>query len=402
MKKIGIIGTSNSVTIGGYIDALKFDFEVVNFSSGRVPVFYHIRTFLNYQSLLSDCDYILIDHYVNDYNFYDDNLGPDYIKHIKNFYLMLNSLNKPVINIFFPILNINDHRRYYDDVLKLSNGCGFYSLNLNKYNFESTHFTDAIHLLKEVSFFVGLELSNYLDNNHLKPFYRNSIDELQYYLVSAADISSQTSVKLHNFNNTLMSFDYVNIDSYVNVRVKENSFLLSIGYYNPESYISYSVCIDGNSYTLPGVKYFHESIISNSLSSSVHLSPVPSGVDVKCLMDRGPAQQSDSLSCANIVELLMFSGFSEEGIVIHPLAPMEVELDLSSGLKGMFPINSRLITESDINAIRDAATEIGEKNLNLSVELMSIAKRARPTGPYIIKKYNELSLLKKLKLKKGG
>jgi hypothetical protein len=395
VKKIGIIGTSNSVMVGNYIDALKIDFEIVNLSSGRVPVFYHIRTLLNYQSALSDCDYILIDHYINDYNFYDHNLGPDYIKHIKNFYFMLNRLNKPVINIFFPILNINDNRRYYDDVIELSNGCGFYSLNLNKYNFESTHFIDAIHLVKEVSFFVGLELSSYLNNNHLKPYYLKSTDESQYYMVSAEDISSQTSVKLHKFKNTLMSFDYVNIDSNVNVRVKENFLLISIGYYNPESHISYGVCIDGNNYTLPGVKYFHESIFPDALSSSVHLSPVPSGVDVKCLMDRGPAQRSDSLSCANIVELLMFSGFFEEGETIHSLAPMEIALDLNRRLKGLFPNNSRLISESDIDTIRDAATEIGEKNLNLSVELISIAKRARPTGPYIIKKYNELILLKK-------
>jgi hypothetical protein len=394
MKKIGVIGTSNSVMVNNYIAALKIDFEVVNFSSGRVPVFFHIRTFLNFKAEISSCDYIIIDHYINDYNFYNNKLGTDYIKHIENFYLMLSGLNIPIVNMFFPVFGIDNDSCYYKDVLRLSNEYGFYSLNLNDYDFQKEHFSDSIHLIKEISFLVGLELSNYLKNNNLDIVSRiNFSEDPNYYIVSAKDISSQTTTRLFSFKNRLMNFDYIEIGSSIYIDIKEGATLVSIGYYNPEKDVSYGISIDGHNYSLSGVKYFHEAISSQSTDSIINLRPLTQEDKAESLMGRESVQSKELFFRANIVELLLFTNtFSQNKI---KSAHVKIDLDLNTRLKGLFPVNSRLIAETDIDIIRDAATKIGERDLNLSLDLISIAKRTRPKGPFIIKKYNELSLLKK-------
>lgn len=396
MKKIGVIGTSNSVMISNYIDALKIDFEVVNFSSGRVPVFYHIRTLLSFQAEISSCDYIIIDHYINDYNFYSNKLGADYIKHIENFYLMLSGLNIPIVNMLFPIFRIDNDTCYYKDVLRLSNEYGFHSLNLNDYDFQKEHFSDSVHLIKEVSFFIGLELSNYLTNNDLDVVsHINLSEEPNYYIVSAKDISTQTTAQLFSFKNSLMSFDYIEVGSNIRIDIRKESVLVSIGYYNPERNAAYGISIDEHSYVLSGVKYFHEAILSESTASTIRLGPLAQEDKAESLMGRETMQGKELFFSANIVELLMFTNtFSQNKI---KSAHTKIDLDLNIRLKGLFPVNSRLIAEADIDIIRDAATEIGERDLDLSLDLIRIAKRTRPRGPFIIKKYNELSLLKDTK-----
>ncbi|MDN2664389.1 hypothetical protein OW492_13515 [Psychromonas sp. 14N.309.X.WAT.B.A12] len=119
--KIIIVGTSNSVMGNkGFIESLRIDNEVIQLSSGRTPFLCTLKTIMLNQKLIESSDILIIDHYINDINFYVLEKGPDYIKMVKDFYIYLSSLNVNVLNLMFPILGLKS-RKAYNFMKKLLN-----------------------------------------------------------------------------------------------------------------------------------------------------------------------------------------------------------------------------------------------------------------------------------------
>ena len=230
--KIVVIGTSNSVKGNkGFIEALRLNHEVIQLSSGRNPFFYHIRTIENNRDIIKSCDLLIIDHYVNDVNFYRNSLGIEYENICKIFYRYLNSLNIYVLNLLFPIKDIQkrETRIYYDFILNLSRANFISVIDLNCYDFPPHYYEDSIHITNDVSYIFGLFLGDLLidilidqklepDTSFINPF-------------SLINLSSIYTSNLANiYCNKLVNIKYIDVQETFLIKIAETSRLLSIGY----------------------------------------------------------------------------------------------------------------------------------------------------------------------------
>ena len=162
--QISILGTSNSVLKGGYTAALAVEFQAENLSSGRVPVHALIHKVTLEQDRLRASRVIIVDHWVNDVLEYLDNVPADeYRTHLGNFYALLAQLGVPVLNIFFPILNLTQRDRTHLDFLRqMSLNNGFDVIDLNDSGFENHHLSDRAHIRRNIAFTFGLRLAPHL------------------------------------------------------------------------------------------------------------------------------------------------------------------------------------------------------------------------------------------------
>ena len=168
--KIVILGTSNSVMGGnGFIKALMLDHEVIQLSSGRVPFFYHIKTIQNNKALIESSDLLLIDHYINDVNFYSEAIGEVYNELCKDFYTFLSSINTRIINVLFPIRDLKERDTliYYKQIKHLSILHSVSVLDLNEAPFSKHHFSDNIHITHDTSYAFGIVLGKELLHSDL-------------------------------------------------------------------------------------------------------------------------------------------------------------------------------------------------------------------------------------------
>ncbi|MDV2857233.1 hypothetical protein [Oceanimonas sp. CAM02] len=274
---IVVIGASNSAMHSNYVDALKLRHKVNNLSSGRNPIHYYIKTLIENHNLLKACDLIIIDHVVNDINFYlnkTKDLGVEYKTHIENFYSLITHLNKPTINILFPILSIKneDYSNRYRYFSELSESLGITYLDLSRVKFNENDFIDKYHIKRERSFTLGLYLLNTInifleyqksDNHDHHDYFASNF----YNLVTAKDICSE---KVNEFKNSLLKLKYINgeyfnlIDTEINTITKtdsENS-IISFGYFNEKDQLNcFEIKTKRNDnliYTVNGKGYYHE------------------------------------------------------------------------------------------------------------------------------------------------
>ena len=173
--KIAIVGTSNSI-MGekGYVQALREENEVIQFSAGRMPFLGGFNTILKNKKLIEECDFLLLDHYVNDINFYASRCGSEYIKYCEIFYQYLSTLNVRIVNIFFPIRNLHERDSifFYHEVIRISEENGIPVLNLNECDFKNHHYIDHIHLNNDASYALGVILCSFFKSNAVgrKPY----------------------------------------------------------------------------------------------------------------------------------------------------------------------------------------------------------------------------------------
>ena len=107
--KIVVLGTSNSVMGNkGFLQSLSISHEVIQLSSGRVPFYYHVLTLMKHLDVVMEADVVLLDHYVNDVNYYSRMMGDDYHQNLDEFYMSLSSLNVRILNVLFPIFGIEN------------------------------------------------------------------------------------------------------------------------------------------------------------------------------------------------------------------------------------------------------------------------------------------------------
>lgn len=393
--KIVLIGTSNSVMGGnGFIKALRLDHEVIQLSSGRVPFFYHIKTIENNKKLVESADLLLLDHYINDLNFYVEALGPTYVQLCEDFYTLLSSINTRILNIFFPIRNIQERSTidYYERVKQLSNLHSLSILDLNEVTFSEFHFKDNIHLSHDASYAFGLVLGKELLLSDIgeKPA-GGYCHNMPFKVVNISAMKDGNNIK--SFSNSLMSINYLEVENKFIVNVPNSAKLLSLGYLRMKNQAGNSgVIINGHQLGLRGTGYFHE-CIDVELFGTLDVSPIlDKNLTVTNLMGRG--ETKGDFSYCYLTEFFFYDKSSSFQIK-NPIRSSFI-----IRLPNLIDVVDRVCVKDEsfklpklkpktIDLIRKLAISQENDDIEVAFDLMKLAKLARPTGSVIKEKLKQ-------------
>lgn len=231
--RIFVLGTSNSVMTEGYVKALKLKHEVINFSLGRVPCIYHIKVVLEKRKEIENCDILIVEHYINDINHYIKVFGEVHFDYCKDLYEILSCLNVNIINLFYPILGINEHQnnRFYKELLNLSDYYDLETVDLNKLYNEPKYFKDKLHLREDLSFVFGYQLSDILNELPWKTPVGGALIESAYTFLSAKELNIGCENTIKKYTNSLISIDFLDLKNDFYLKMPEASYLVAIGYF---------------------------------------------------------------------------------------------------------------------------------------------------------------------------
>lgn len=400
--RIVVVGTSNSVMGNkGFLESLRLEHEVIQLSCGRVPFFFHLRTLISHMDLIESCDLLIIDHYVNDVNFYHSKLGFEYEKLCHEFYNFLSTLNINVINILFPIqgLGVNFSKYYYELVLSLCDLNSISVIDLNKLDFKAHHFQDVLHLSHDVSYAFGIVLAGILNNKAhdfklLRPF-GGMCKKNPFYLV---DLARSNNLETNIFKNSLIELKYVDVKNNILIKTDKGHRLLSVGFLRPKSSFGLSGMIINNinRVALDGIGYSHEAL-DFDVFGDVNISPIFSeSTTEKNLMGR--KESKGSFTYLYLVDLLFHSGSEME---FSPAKRKVLDFDVSNTINLANRLFKKPSAENKfhdllprtVDKIRDMAIDIESKDIEIAKDLMRIAYLARPNGPFIKKKLEEYESL---------
>ena len=217
--KIVVVGTSNSV-IGnkGYLVSLGVEHNIVQLSQGRTNFYHHITTILNNREMIEAADVLIIDHYVNDVNFYYEKLEAEYSDICEQFYQLLSALNTHVVNILFPIIDLKTRESFevYRVVNNLSKQYKINLLDLNTYKLNNSFFRDKIHINTATSYALGIVLSsalNELVSMNDKP--NDGVYEEPPFIVKRfQDLVKENPLR---FQNSLVDIEYIELEKPVSI-----------------------------------------------------------------------------------------------------------------------------------------------------------------------------------------
>lgn len=217
----------------GYVKALKTKHEVVNFSLGRVPCIYHIKVILERRMEIENCDLLIVDHYINDINRYFKRFGEKHFSYCEDLYAILSSLNVNILNILFPLLNIekNINNYLYKKILNISTYFNIELIDLNRKYVDELTFRDKLHLRVDLSFNFGSWLGDALDAINWKKPTTGSLIEACYFSIKASDLQYFSENKVENYENSLISINYLELKKNINFSFDKSCQLIAIGYF---------------------------------------------------------------------------------------------------------------------------------------------------------------------------
>ena len=371
--KIVVLGTSNSVMGNkGFIQALSLTHDVVQLSSGRVPFYYHILTALKNIDVIENADLVLIDHYVNDVNYYARRMGEDYLKGLEEFYLFLSSLNVRILNLFFPIFDISKLPSFWvlEKVKELSGSHSISYLDLNEVGFTENNFANEEHINHSASYALGLILSRELklDGMGEKPTGGELVSNPYSYFDAT---SFEGSGVVSNFKNSLLSIDYLDLKTELILDLHESQRLISLGYLKPKLKQGHSgVSINMNDVGLSDHGYFHE-VVNFPVFGRLSLCPIVSAdAEIRNLIGRGTS--SGEFSYTYLVDFLVYD---ERKQMVVTRAERNV---FSINCEGIVQITERLslvatekpiLSNKTIKVIRDYAIDLESQDMKASLEV---------------------------------
>ncbi len=286
--KIAIVGTSNSV-IGtkGYIQALKQEHDVIQLSSGRVPFYAGIKTIVENRQLIESCDLLIIDHYINDVNYYGSRLGTEYREHLELYYQLLASLNVNIVNLLFPMqkLEQRDAVDMYHQALSLCHKYKISIIDLNNLDIDNSFYIDHIHLSHDVSYVLGECLNQAFSVQSWPVVTNGSCEAFPFYIVDAKALAEDDK-QLGHFKNSLVDVEYFKLEEELSIPRKEHESLIAIGLLRDKDIIGCSgFSLNGKEWALSGFGYFLEKIDERTYGD-ITLSPLKGSKEVANLMGR--------------------------------------------------------------------------------------------------------------------
>jgi len=292
---------------------------------------------MNNKELIEQSDLLIIDHYVNDIDFYADELGSKYRDECEIFYKLLASINTHVLNVLFPILDLRTRNSfgYYEHVKLLSDKYQIPLLDLNEYAFQPNHFRDPVHIKRRPSYALGLALSDVIDNQFKCAPYGGRVKYNPFEVIDSEFIATLNSAnEKGNFRNKLIDIDYVDIKHEVSVELQGRE-VKSIGYVHPKKAKNNSgIILNNKCLSLVAGGYFHESFDDGVCNDSVLSIKPLLGVfqHIPSLMKREVI--SGNFDYLHITELLIKSDrnieYKAATKVLH-----KFEIDLKSSYKKM-------------------------------------------------------------------
>ncbi|WP_176503773.1 hypothetical protein [Cobetia sp. 5-11-6-3] len=424
--KIAVLGTSNSVMKKGYLNEMQShkDLNITSYCSGRNPIFFHIKQLLLNINEIKKCDCLIIENYVNDVNYYlpkysEAGLDYWYIEHVKVFYSLLSLLNKPVLNLMFPIYNIGYRASRYLQLKELAKNFGHSVLDLNNVGFGWGAYQDDVHLKPHISAYLSRTIieccSKVVDDFK----YSNSdifdLTKIPYLVVPANAVDGVEEENIETFENTLLKFNYLRLEEHwYEYKIPQRfhgSKLLSLGYYNPKDK-PHGIKIKGNEYAsydvygLVGKGYYHESLQQPiPVEASFFISGYTSSdeqVKHDILMSRGHCNSINDVGF--VVDFLLYNEelFGEYKLTLTnqvnvdnafefdtiPISENLLKVDL---LTPEIPLQERFSRLNDsvkknhkANVIRDLALSFEDMgDIHTAYRLMYQASLLRPDGPFI-------------------
>lgn len=387
---ITIIGTSNSVLgRNGYIKSLEIKHKVVNISSGRNPVFYHIENIVSSRDLIESSDLLLLDFFSN-VGFFDIE---NYQKHVINMLEIASAMNVVVVNLMFPVKDMaGKFEAWYKFVVDASEECQIPMLDLNMVNFPNECFLDNIHINKKTSYLLGFHLSSEFEKIAHLEVQGGDILSLPYEFFQASTLFDETN----RFENSLVGIDYKFLcgGESIDLKIDAPSQLICISYFN-EKGVPGALSINGKEYALHGDLYFVETTEDFiKVEDSIKIEAVKFKGNLKSLMNRGDIVSM--FNGFNFVSLGLYN-FSDVNIIKANRSKVSFELSSFGYFLLMFneyndEVSGKSLSESftryEVDAVRDAAIMYESKDINHSYLLMSVAKKCRPDGDFILRKYN--------------
>ncbi|UWR28365.1 hypothetical protein K3757_18805 (plasmid) [Sulfitobacter sp. S223] len=400
MTKIYILGTSNSVLgVKGYAEALGLQHEVTNRSSGRNSLIYHIGHILENRAEIESHDLLIIDHYVNDANFYCGFFGDQYPQYLEMLYQLLATLNLPVLNLMFPCIS-HDYPEVCDQVREISAQYGITVLDLNEAGFRPEHFRDPVHLNRYASYMMGLFLLQSLARG-IGP--RPAGGMLRSYplrVISAQEFTPD--LPLHSLENSVSRIRYVQLDGERTLPLEQGEKVISIGYFrDPKESLLQGFMLDGKPY----------GVLAKDFGSFQEMTSMPLGVQTSIAPLVGPCERVQVLarkvyisgdftqSCiTNLVvqnSAVTFSGdFANHTVFDVTMDGLVSAVDASASKAQAVPSKTPVVTPKvhpeTIDFLRDTALSQDSTELDRAVDLMELAHFYRPKGAFIANKLEEL------------
>lgn len=393
--KIVVVGTSNSVMGNkGYIEALTLEHDVTQLSSGRVPFYASLKSLINNRELIENSDLLIIDHYINDVNFYGQYLGDDYRQHLKLFYAYLSTLNVNIINLMFPMKNISNQPAV-DIYVQTKWLCQEYNisiLDLNELNIPSHFYRDSIHLTHDVSYALGVSLNLSLLKEHFTPVKNGKIIDFPFYSLSADDLTYSGN-QVSTFKNSLVNVRYLNLKKTLTINNPDHHRLIAIGFVKNKNIDGESgFVLNGEEVALHGTGYFLETI-EHHIDRDITLSPLLGEKEVPNMMHRGTSK--GVFTYCYLSDLIFMDSHTDTKVTS---ADREVyHLDIN----GFIPLADRLTqTEENqsfhfdfspktVDKLRDISLSLGKRDLVVARDLMKLASIGRPNGTLIKRKLAE-------------
>ena len=392
LAKIVIVGTSNSV-MGekGFVRSLSIEHDVVNLSSGRVPFYCHIKTIELNKELIEGCDLLIIDHYINDLNFYTRKFGEQYNRECEYFYQLLSTINTNIINLLFPIKNLIDKSalNYYRRVKQLTKKYNISIVDLNEYDFKAYHYDNPVHISHKISYILGLSLSKLADKfQGSKPCGGRLISSpfKVFNAKSLAKFAPDSEIK--TFSNSLLEIDYLKVNRQFSIPNLTGMALKSIGYLTPKGMDSQSGVIVNNKqeFSLLVGGYFHESFDREIVvEDELTFAPMRGcHQNIPSLMQR--AKISGNFNFLFIADILLSTGTQIQYKPAQRIGKTVYLPDLEPMLDSILVDTETILTHlssTSLNALRDAAILLENIDLDKSYELMLLVQKERPQSKFI-------------------
>lgn len=387
--KIVILGTSNSV-LGqkGFVRALRQRHEVINLSTGRVGVAFHLNRIIEHYEMIESADLLIIDHYINDVSRFGAHLGDQYISDLNVLFDCLRCMNTHVINLLFPFI-AKEHMdlRFHEVAVEGMRNRNLSFVDLHEIGLKRQHFRDEVHLTIGASYLMGMILAREiarLENVpkpsggaiHENPFKRYSISELI------------PNTPCLNHRNRLMSFDYLPLTSDLHLPFHPEESLYGVGYFTPKDHeANQGISIGADNIGLDSLpsNYFHENI-ETTTKGSVKLRPVL-GEDIKLESAMGRGILKGKFEPPYLVDLttrrhdIVFAG--------TPSRSINLEIDMSGFLDALDYGVPTFLQPSLADLVRDQALREETKDAAKAYALMQLAATLRPDGPLIKQKLKE-------------
>ncbi len=381
---IVIVGTSNSI-LGreGFIKALETNHNVKRFAIGRTPLFYSLFTLMEFRSVIENCDLLILDHYINDVNFYEPKFGREYISHLDNFYLYISSLNVNILNILFPIKNIKKRNNLYiyDRVVEHSNNYNMSLIDLNLLDIPDEDYLDDVHISKQLSYFLGVMIDSELH----KFKYSVSGGECKSNPYSSLKVDSLSDVigDYCTLKNSILEVSYVSLKGSFHIDLSESKSLFAISYVRPVDTISLSgISINGKMSAFSGYGYYLETL-SEPVKRRAEISTVKGYHELEALMGRETL--SGEYEFCGLSELYFYDSCVK--MICISSTRKKIIIDTDNILKHWKVISQRYsnkkIKDVSIDLIRDIAMSLEEIDIVAAYELMKIAYHNRKHGDLI-------------------